>query len=496
MKNFSELGLPSSLVDALSGVGITIPTPIQEMAIPFAMEGLDVLASAHTGTGKTMAYSLPIIAKMLDSKNSKTALILAPTRELAAQVSENLRRILTRNLKVSLLIGGEAIFGQLKQLRNRPNIIIGTPGRVNDHIKRGSLDLDSTGFLVLDETDRMLDMGFEDQLENIMQHLPKERQTFLFSATLPADIIKISNKYLNSPQRVNASESHQPVPQIKQDIIRTSPADKYSHLTKALDESEGSVLIFVKTKRAVDQLTIKLRSHDYPVNCMHGDLRHHARTRAIQSFRDQSTRILVATDIAARGLDIPHIKFVINYDLPQCKEDYVHRIGRTGRAGASGSALCLISPEDNQKWRMISRMLEIAAGKTPSTPEEFEKPRSGGGRSQQRTRGAFGDRDSKPQGGGFRSRDGGSSYDKPRSSFGENRSAKPYWDAKPFGESRSFGDAKPKGRDSKPRGAFGKGGVYQDRKDSPNRSPRAEFATSNNFKSRPTLGVTKRPKSF
>lgn len=409
MNKFGELGMPSSIVDALQKLGITSPTPIQAMTIPQAMQGTDILASAPTGTGKTLAYALPILVEIMRSPE-KAALILVPTRELASQVHDSLCRIVSRDVKMCLLIGGESITGQFKRLRWKPNFIIGTPGRINDHIKRGTVNLSQTTFLVLDETDRMLDMGFEEQLENIVECLPKERQTLMFSATFPHNIMQLSQKYLHEPQRVSLSKEQQPLPKIKQEVIRTSAADKFSHLVTALDKSEGSVIIFVKTKRGADQLSDKLRYHEYEASSMHGDLRQQARARVIKSFREQSTRIMVATDVAARGLDIPHIRYVINYDLPQCKEDYVHRIGRTGRAGAEGASLCLVAPDDNRKWQLIAKMLDSGSSQSPAPVDGDDdgyndRPRKssqkGGGRFGNEKRGSFGkssfaDRSSRP----------------------------------------------------------------------------------------------------
>jgi ATP-dependent RNA helicase DeaD len=359
MKNFSQLGVSLELTAALEKHGITSPTPIQEMSIPSAMDSLDILASAPTGTGKTLAYALPLIHGV-SSNPQKTALVLVPTRELGMQVFENVKKLISREVKASLLIGGDAIGFQLKGLRNNPNFIIATPGRLNDHIKRGSVNLKTVSFLVLDETDRMLDMGFEEQLEIILSKLPEERQTLMFSATFPHNIMNISKRYLKDPKVLTLSKEQQPMPKIKQTMLRTSPSEKFSHLTKAIDDSDGSVLVFVKTKRSADEITDKLREMDYKACAMHGDLRQNARARTIKRFRDEVTKIMVATDVAARGLDIPHIKYVINYDLPQCKEDYVHRIGRTGRAGAEGISLCLVSPEDNRKWQLIEKMMQNA----------------------------------------------------------------------------------------------------------------------------------------
>jgi superfamily II DNA/RNA helicase len=383
MNTFAELGISGSLVASLNKAGITSPTAIQCAAIPQALSGTDVLASAPTGTGKTLAYSLPLLVRIQENSGKK-ALILVPTRELAMQIFNNLKLFVTKEINFSLLIGGEPMGFQQRKLRENPNVIIGTPGRINAHLRDRTLKLDKTAFLVLDETDRMLDMGFEEQLEDIVKHLPTERQTMMFSATFPHNIMSLSKQYLNNPKEIRLTSEQQAKPNIKQDVIRTSVAEKFTNLKKALDGSEGSVLIFVKTKVGAEDLAGKLCEFDYSASFMHGDLRQQARTRAIANFRRQSTRIMVATDVAARGLDIPHIRFVINYDLPQCKEDYIHRIGRTGRAGAEGISLCLLTPSDNKKWSAISSM--IKGGSETFELDERSPYSSGNRRSNNSTR--------------------------------------------------------------------------------------------------------------
>lgn len=372
---FDAFPLPEDLKLSLKEMGMTRPTPVQAATIALAIEGRDVMASAQTGTGKTLAYSLPLMARLLTTPNSH-ALVLAPTRELAAQVRDTLRQLLGKRpaFNMALLIGGESMGKQFAQLKGRPRIIVGTPGRICDHLNRGSLHLKLTDFLVIDEADRMLDMGFSVQLDKIFPHLAKERQTVMFSATLPANILKLSQKYLQDPARVCVDSPTKAAPNIKQDIIRTVPAEKFSHLLRELNEREGSVIIFVKTKRGADQLADKLRAQDLQADSIHGDLRQRQRDRAILQFRNGKTKIMVATDIAARGLDIPHIRHVINYDLPQCPEDYIHRIGRTARAGLEGNALCLISPDDHAKWNAINRLIN------PGAPKE---PANQGGRAKQ-----------------------------------------------------------------------------------------------------------------
>jgi superfamily II DNA/RNA helicase len=260
-------------------------------------------------------------------------------------------------IRSALLIGGEPMPKQLQQIRSRPRLIVGTPGRINDHLKRGNLMLHDTDFLVLDETDRMLDMGFTIQIENVMKYMPAKRQTLLFSATIPKNIARIAAKYLNNPVHVAVNTTSAPAANIKQDILRIKEVEKYPSLLTQLNERKGSIIIFVKTKYGTEKMAARLSSEGHSADAIHGDLRQNKRDRVIAAFRKKKYRILVATDVAARGLDIPHIEHVINYDLPQCAEDYIHRIGRTARAGARGAALNLVTPADKGKWRAIDRLL-------------------------------------------------------------------------------------------------------------------------------------------
>ena len=359
MKTFQEMDLPEVLLQTLQHMQFNEPTPIQMEAIPLALQGKDILGSAQTGTGKTGAFAIPLIVKVLSNPNS-SALVMTPTRELATQVMNQLRAMLGRKSKIGsvLLIGGEPMPKQLKQLRNHhPQVIVGTPGRINDHLKRRSLVLNRTDFLVLDETDRMLDMGFTEQVENVISHMASERQTLLFSATLPKNIIRIAEKYLREPVQVAVSPVSSPAANIKQDIVRVTEAEKYPYLLSQIDERQGSIIVFVKTKYNTEKMAKRLFKEGYEADAIHGDLRQNKRDRVIADFRKKKYRILVATDVAARGLDIPHIEHVINYDLPQCAEDYIHRIGRTARAGAEGCALNLVTPADKRKWDAIDRLL-------------------------------------------------------------------------------------------------------------------------------------------
>jgi ATP-dependent RNA helicase DeaD len=357
---FSSFDLPESLQNALDRLSLTVPTPIQQKAIPLALAGKDILGSARTGTGKTAAFVIPLLVKMMSSPQSG-ALILAPTRELAVQVSKVVTDLSPRKnaIGLALLIGGDSIDKQFRQLRTHPRIIVGTPGRIIDHLNRRSLQLKTTDFLVLDETDRMLDMGFGEQIEEIVKFLPKTRQTLMFSATLPANITRLSQRYLKNPERIAIKETQKTLSDIQEEVIHIKKgAAKYNVLVKELEKRQGSIIVFVKTKRGAEELASQLSAHNHSAEAMHGDLRQHKRNRVLQAFRNKRHRIMVATDVAARGLDIPHIEHVINYDLPHRSEDYVHRIGRTARAGAKGFALNLVSPKDAKAWKDIHRFMQ------------------------------------------------------------------------------------------------------------------------------------------
>ncbi len=374
MSTFADLGLPPNILKAVDRLGFKEPTPIQEQSIPMAVQGNDILGSAQTGTGKTLAFAIPMVIHLLEYEGSM-GLVMTPTRELAAQVEAAIADLLGRKsfLRLALLIGGEDINKQLEQLDRCPQIIVGTPGRINDHLGRGTLDLRRVNFLVLDEMDKMLDMGFGIQLDQILRYIPSHRQTLMFSATMPSNIIRLSRKYLINPVRIAIGSVFTPADNIKQQVIKTSEALKYTELVKQIDTREGSILIFVKTKFGAERLAIKLARDSYNVEAIHGDLSQSRREKVISSFREQKYRILVATDIASRGLDIPHIEHVINYDLPQLPEDYIHRIGRTARAGANGSAVCILTPSDNSKWKMIHKLMTSKEAANEYTSEHLHR---------------------------------------------------------------------------------------------------------------------------
>ena len=425
MNSFEDLNLSQALYKALKKIDFKEPTPIQAQAIPLAMQGKDILGSAQTGTGKTAAFSIPLIESILSS-DSSTALVLTPTRELAKQVMEVIKSLLSdlNHINTACLIGGEQITTQLKQLKKKPRIIVGTPGRVNDHLDRKSLKLNLTNYLVLDETDRMLDMGFGVQIDSILKFIPKDRQTLLFSATLPQGIVKLSSKYLSNPERVSVGATNVIATNVKHDVLKIKHEAKYDELLEQINEREGSILVFVKTKHGTDKMAKNLSKDGFRSESLNGNLRQSKRDKVMKNFREQKFRILVATDIAARGLDVPHIEHVINYDLPQLAEDFIHRMGRTGRAGSSGSALSFIAPKDSVKWNEIQRMLDPTMKK------------DSGGRG---TKSSTNNRKSSTRSKGFGGRSEGFKKPFKKRSFGDSDSKEGGF-KKPF-KKRSFGDS-------------------------------------------------------
>lgn len=347
--------LAEDLQQALKRMGIMTPTQVQQSALPPALKGRDLLATAQTGTGKTFAFLLPLIMH-LRARPDTAALILSPTRELAQQTQDALESLLPPEELLSvLIIGGDNIHKQYALLRRKPRIIIGTPGRIIDHIGRKSIVLKNIAFLVLDEADRMLDMGFIPDVRKIGAALPLPRQTLLFSATLPKEIEKLAAEFLKEPVRVQIGSVHRPVDLVVQQIIRLGTRERLGQLLYELDTRRGQILVFVKSKHLADKLAKQLKQYGIKANALHGDLRQNRRRQVMELFREGTFPVLIATDVAARGLDIEGMSCVINYDLPQCPEDYIHRIGRTGRAGSIGTALSFILEEDDTKWKDICK---------------------------------------------------------------------------------------------------------------------------------------------
>ena len=382
MQNFKELKLAPQLEKALVAMNFSIPTPIQAQAIPVAMTGKDLIACAQTGTGKTVAFGIPILSSIFAKKDS-TALILVPTRELAVQVTLVLRQLAFHmpHVRVVDLIGGVSMQPQMRAIAKGFRIIVATPGRLVDHLERGSVKLQKLEILTLDEADRMLDMGFAPQLRQIFKYLPKVHQTLLFSATLPPNIQEITKNILKNPAQVQVGAVSKPIEKIDQSTRSVNGEAKNAAVLEEIASREGSMLIFVRTQKRTDRLARFLEAQKVNVGLIHGGRSQNQRNRAIDAFKNGDTRILVATDIAARGIDIDHVAHVINYDLPQVPEDYVHRIGRTARAGRTGKALSLISHEERPLWREIEKLLKgkgSAGGATEANgaphPTQPKKP--------------------------------------------------------------------------------------------------------------------------
>lgn len=351
--------LAQNLRDALLYIGITQPTPVQQAALPPALQGRDVLATAQTGTGKTFAFLLPLLVR-LSQEPEAAALILSPTRELAQQTYDALLSLFAKGegLPCALIIGGDNIHKQYADLRRKPRVIIGTPGRIIDHIGRKSLSLKNIGFFVLDEADRMLDMGFIPDVRKIGAAIPRAHQTLLFSATLPKEIEALADGFLKDPVRVQIGSVTRPVDLVVQQFMRLGTRERLGQLLVELESRRGLVLVFMKSKHGADRVAKQLKRYGVKANALHGDLRQNRRRQVMEMFRDGSVPVLVATDVAARGLDVDGVSCVINYDLPQCPEDYIHRIGRTGRAGAVGTALSFVT-EDDSKWKDICRVCRL-----------------------------------------------------------------------------------------------------------------------------------------
>ena len=358
MTLFSKYNLNEVLNKSLKNINFTNPTPIQEKSIPLILQGKDILGSAQTGTGKTAAFCIPLLELLIKSSRG-SLLIMIPTRELAKQVLDVINSLLgfKSSINTATLIGGESMSKQLSQLKKRPRIYVGTPGRINDHLQRGTLNLHDAKYLVLDETDRMLDMGFEVQINKIIKFLPVSKQVLMFSATIPNNILKLSSKYLNDPVRISVGESNTVAKNIKQEIIELKSDEKLDELINQINTRSGSILIFVKTKYGTEKLSKALSRSKIKSFPLHGGLRQSKRNTIMKNFRDMKFRILIATDVAARGIDVPHIEHVINYDLPQMAEDFIHRIGRTARAGSKGIALSFVTKGDFSKWKEIQKIL-------------------------------------------------------------------------------------------------------------------------------------------
>ena len=354
---FADLGLSQKTLDALKLKGYQIPTPIQAQAIPLGLRGIDFIGQSQTGTGKTMAFTVPIVERINVHFKKIQALILCPTRELAVQVSSEIN-LLCRSTGIKSLpvYGGESIERQIKNLRKDIQIVVGTPGRILDHIRRNTIRLDNVRFAVLDEADEMLDMGFIEDIESILSMTQEERQTMLFSATMPAEIRELSEKYLKEPEFVKIQSKQVTVDKIKQYYTKVRNIDKPEVLSRIIKlESARKSMVFCNTKKMVDELTYEMQNRGYAAEGLHGDLKQQKRDVVMTQFKKGHIDILIATDVAARGLDIDNVDVVFNYDLPLDEEQYVHRIGRTGRAGHSGTAYSFVFGREMTRLKAVER---------------------------------------------------------------------------------------------------------------------------------------------
>ncbi len=362
--SFENLGLAPKIIETLTALKLTVPTPIQSKSIPFSLEGQDLIGIAQTGTGKTLAFALPLIQRL--SRGGGRGLIVLPTRELALQVDETFQRIARYiPIRTAVLIGGENIEKQKRQLARQPHILITTPGRLIDHLEQRTVKLNDIRILVLDEADRMLDMGFAPQIKKILQVVPKDRQTLLFSATMPTEIATIAEKDMRSPVRVEIARAGTTAEHIKQELYVVRKDQKNQLLEKILSDTQGSVLVFSRTKHGAKRLTTVVQSMGHRATEIHSNRSLNQRREALAGFKSGKYRVLIATDIAARGIDVTGIELVINFDLPDQSEDYVHRIGRTGRAGLTGRAVSFATPDQGQDVRAIERLTRTVLAITP-----------------------------------------------------------------------------------------------------------------------------------
>jgi len=365
--SFESLGLRAELLNAVASQGYTVPTPIQAEAIPVIFEGCDLLAGAQTGTGKTAAFALPIVQRLAENpprqkRRAPRALVLVPTRELAAQVSEQMNNFARRlSLRSTMIYGGVTIQAQIERLHRGVDIVVATPGRLLDHAERGTVNLSKVEFLVLDEADRMLDLGFIDAIKAVAEYLPAKHQTLLFSATYSKSIKQLADELLDHPRRIEVARKNIAADAVTQAVYEVERSRKREMISFLIRQGGWSqVLVFARTRYGADKLTEELRLDGIEAAAIHSNKSQSIRTRTLAEFKRGEVRVLVATDVAARGLDIEHLPHVVNYDLPQVPEDYVHRIGRTGRAGEEGVAISLVCPEERPLLVAIEKLLKNA----------------------------------------------------------------------------------------------------------------------------------------
>ena len=409
MEGFKDLGINEEIEEVLSKSGIFTPTPVQDKSIAEILSGRDVVAQAQTGTGKTLAFLLPIIQKIDLEKNSIQGLIITPTRELALQITDEAKKLKqAKDIKILAVYGGQDVEAQIKKLKNGVHLIIATPGRLLDHIRRGNIDLGKLDSLVLDEADEMLRMGFLEDVEKVIVGTPKTRQTMLFSATIPNEVRSLSKRFMKNPLQIEIAAKNETLEEIEQIVIETSDRRKLDNLCSLIDEYRPYLaIVFCRTKRRVKALNEELLYRGYNSDELHGDLSQAKRERVIKSFRTAELQILVATDIVARGIDVEGVTHVVNYDIPDSVDSYIHRIGRTGRIGNLGTAITFVTDRDKDEFALIKRKLKADINEKEMERKKL-KPRSKDNRPKEKD----GAKSKEKDGSKSRDKDGGKSKEK------------------------------------------------------------------------------------
>lgn len=385
LKGFLELGISTTLNDTLRENGIAESTPIQEKAIPVVLEGKDIIGQAKTGTGKTLAFILPILEKVNPKSSHVQALIVAPTRELALQITNEIQKMTehVKDIHVLAIYGGQDVSQQMKKLQGNTHIVVATPGRLLDHLRRGTIELSHVSMLVLDEADQMLHFGFLPEVEEIIEQTPAERQTMLFSATMAKQIQSLAKRYMRKPEIIKIQSAEVTVNNITQRVVETTDRAKQDTLRQLMERDQPFLaVIFCRTKRRVTKLYEALKGYGYNCDELHGDLSQAKRERVMKRFRDAEIQYLIATDVAARGLDVEGVTHVFNYDIPEDVESYIHRIGRTGRAGGSGLAITLVAPKDKMYLQQIEKGINASLQRQVVEQPNKQEPEKKEQRSQ------------------------------------------------------------------------------------------------------------------
>ncbi|MDR1684332.1 MAG: DEAD/DEAH box helicase [Elusimicrobiota bacterium] len=368
-KTFDSLGLSPKTLAAVKKLGYLRPTPVQAEVIPLILKGKDVLASAQTGSGKTAAFTIPLFDIMAMRDENAKVLVVAPTRELAQQIQKVFNDLAQNSgISTALITGGRYMQDQLRKLKKKPRFVVGTPGRLNDHIARKSLKPEAFTRVVWDEMDRMLELGFIQQIEEIIKHLPAQKQTLMFSATYPKRVLKLAHSYLSAPARVTIDNVNAANANVKQEVIHTEGAKKPKELAALLGEIKGQILVFANTQLATEMIKKQMTAAGHSAGALHGGMPQKNRSKMVNLFKAGGLRVLIATDVAARGLDIPQIACVINYELPQNPQEYIHRVGRTGRMANKGTAISLIGKADRARWKEVQNYMQGREQQEPPLP--------------------------------------------------------------------------------------------------------------------------------